>query len=212
MQTEGRFNAGWALLYRGDLDEAVAAFSACLECPQFFEDDKAVAFCWFSLGSALAFLGEHDRGGDALRRSCAMFMTLHEPIEASMAFYVLGLHLLEDGDLAAARAWLERSFEQAQSVAYKSGLEKARAALAEVTLREGDAEGAWASFQASLAAMRGEAFVHPRLYQSGIAIAAARGDVQEAMRLVDEARPFARLFKAESAALDRWAERLSPGL
>jgi tetratricopeptide (TPR) repeat protein len=196
-----RYNLGWVGFYAGRIADAITHFDYCLTHARFLADQREEASAWFSLGAAMGYYGEYDRGLAALQRSVDLLTPLDHSIDLSMSLYVLGAFQVKANQLHEAWNCFTASLTQAERTGYNSGKEKARAGLALILAHRGNLAEAQKLYSSSYEAMQRENFIHPLLLHYGAEIARLAGDPERALSLLEEALVQASKFRPELGAV-----------
>ena len=182
-------NLGAILLQEGELGQARRLISEGLALCQELGDREGVGVALGMLGDLYRRAGDHARAQENLHRSVEVALEIAFDFQASDAYLSLAIDALDAGDADAARAWLVQALEHAQLASSPLAQVRAQVALAYAWLAAGGvAEAQDAATDAGEGAERLElrGLLHEVAVQHA-RIAQRRGDLDEAVRLVEAA-------------------------
>ncbi len=180
-------NLSAILLQEGELGGARRLIDEGLALCQELGDREGVAVALGVLGDIYRRGGDHTRARENLRRSIDAALSIAFDYQASDAYLSLALDALDSGDAETGRACLDHALERARLASSPLGLTRAQvglayASLAAGRLAEAQDETAAATEGAEQLGLRG-LIVEVAVQRA--TIASRRGDLDEAVRLVE---------------------------
>ena len=187
-------NLGDVLKLQDDVDAAITQYQRSLEIFERLGSRYATGVLHMNLGASYIQRGDLKSAEERLRQSADLFNQVGaEDFLPELERYLAELHLLRD-ELPKARLACELSLTTALRLEARAEEGMTRRILARIMAQDGDAAGAWAELDSSLAILRESAGPHEiaRTLLAIAALAPTLGRRAEGQAAIAEALPALR--------------------